>query len=281
MAKHHFIAGLPRSGSTMLSGLLNQNPNFRAGMTSPLAALIRSVHAGMGPENEFSGAIDDACRLRVLRAVIDAYYCDASDNQVIFDTSRSWAAHLPMLAQLFPTCKVIACVRNPAWILDSVERLVRRRPLQHAGIFRTRTEAFSVYSRAEALLGPDRMIGLALNALSEAVYSEHAQRILLVDYETLCKTPQVALELIYKFLEEPPFSHDFNNVDHPHETFDEQVGMPGLHEVRPAVAWSPRPTVLPPDLFQRFASMAFWSDPTAAKRVHVLGSTIESREARA
>ena len=34
--KFHFISGMPRSGSTLLAAILNQNPRFRAGMTSPL-----------------------------------------------------------------------------------------------------------------------------------------------------------------------------------------------------------------------------------------------------
>lgn len=32
----HFISGLPRSGSTLLAGLLRQNPNFAAAMTGPV-----------------------------------------------------------------------------------------------------------------------------------------------------------------------------------------------------------------------------------------------------
>ena len=32
----HFISGLPRSGSTLLAGILRQNPRFHAGMTSPV-----------------------------------------------------------------------------------------------------------------------------------------------------------------------------------------------------------------------------------------------------
>lgn len=36
----HFISGLPCSGSTLLSGILKQNPEFHAGMSSPVGSLI-------------------------------------------------------------------------------------------------------------------------------------------------------------------------------------------------------------------------------------------------
>jgi sulfotransferase len=35
-ANIHFISGLPRSGSTLLSAILRQNPRFHAGMTGPV-----------------------------------------------------------------------------------------------------------------------------------------------------------------------------------------------------------------------------------------------------
>jgi sulfotransferase len=36
----HFISGLPRSGSTLLSAILRQNPRFHAGMTGPVGSLV-------------------------------------------------------------------------------------------------------------------------------------------------------------------------------------------------------------------------------------------------
>jgi sulfotransferase len=35
----------------------------------------------------------------------------------------------------------------------------------------------------------------------------------------------------------------------------------GLHTVRSTVSVEPRETLLPPDLFRRFADDAFWGDP--------------------
>ena len=43
--------------------------------------------------------------------------------------------------------------------------------------------------------------------------------------------------------------------------FDAALGSPGLHAVRGRVEWRPRPTVLPPDLFERFANDSFWRKP--------------------
>jgi sulfotransferase len=45
MKKLHLIAGLPRSGSTLLCNILNMNPNFYATPTSPLIDVIRNIRS--------------------------------------------------------------------------------------------------------------------------------------------------------------------------------------------------------------------------------------------
>ena len=54
MATMHFISGLPRSGSTLLSALLRQNPRFQAGMSGPLAGLFGALLGQMSARNEYS-----------------------------------------------------------------------------------------------------------------------------------------------------------------------------------------------------------------------------------
>jgi sulfotransferase len=68
------------------------------------------------------------------------------------------------------------------------------------------------------------------------------------------------LPLVYDFLGEPYFEHDFENVEYDAEEFDQQLGAPGLHRVKRQVRFTPRPTVIPPDLFEKFNQMSFWND---------------------
>lgn len=70
--------------------------------------------------------------------------------------------------------------------------------------------------------------------------------------------PGPVLELIYRFLGEPAFAHDFENVEYSADAFDAQLGVRGLHTVRKKVAVEDRKTVLPPDLVKKYAGDAFW-----------------------
>lgn len=268
MRKFHFISGLPRSGSTLLSGILLQNPRFHAGMSSPVLSLVQAaMRAASG--NEFSVMMSEEKNLRLVRGIFDAYYDDVAPAEVIFDTNRLWTAQLPLMRELAPEAKVIACVRNPAWVMDSIEKIVRSNPLRRSRIFANEAEHATVYARADAVMRPERMIGAALNALKEGYFGAEAKRVLLVEYDILCQRPRETMQLVYQFLEEPWFEHDFENVEFTHDEFDTSLNTPGLHTVKRKVQWDPRETVLPPDLFDRLAALAFWRENHRSKAMRI------------
>jgi sulfotransferase len=257
----HFISGLPRSGSTLLSALLRQNPRFSAGMSSPVGALFNAMLSGTSQRNEGAVFIDDDMRKRLLRAVFEAYYADIHPAQVVFDTNRQWTTKLPALSRLFPAAKVICCVRNPAWIVDSIESLIRRNAFELSGIFNYEPGG-TVYTRAEGLAASGGMVGFAMQGLREAVYGPHAGLIMLVRYETLVANPLFTLSAIYDFIGEEGFAHEPGHIEPCYDMieFDVRLGTPGLHDVGSKVHAVSRDSILPPDLFDRFEADTFWND---------------------
>jgi sulfotransferase len=255
----HFISGLPRSGSTLLSGILLQNPRFHAGITSPVGSLCSAVLGQVSAGSEFAPVVGRDKRRALLRGLFDAYYSDV-DKDVIFDTNRAWCGRMPLLHDLFPDAKVIACVRNVAWIMDSFERMYRANPYEHTRLFGAAGARGTVYSRLEGLAQHDQTVGFPWSALREAFYGEHAASLLVVDYELLTRAPAKVMSLIYGFLGEPHFEHDFDKVEYDAEEFDQQLGAPGLHKLKAQVKFTPRPTIIPPDLFDKFNQMSFWND---------------------
>jgi sulfotransferase len=258
--RYHFISGLPRSGSTLLAALLRQNPRFQAGMTSPVATLFTGMLNQFGAGNEFASVIDVKLRRRLLRSLFDSFYAEESQREVIFDTSRAWCARMPALLDLFANGKVIACVRNVAWVMDSLERLYRANPYENTKLFNDESERSTVFSRVETLAQRNRLVGYAWSGLKEAYYGEHAQSLLLIEYELLSQAPEKCLRLVYDFIGEPWFEHDFDNVHYDAPEFDQALGLSGLHRVRPKVAAVARRTVLPPDLFEQYAALSFWQN---------------------
>jgi sulfotransferase len=255
----HFISGLPRAGSTLLSALLRQNPRFHAGMSGPINTFFIALLGQMSVSNEFAVFLDDTQKKAILKGLFDNYYADAHDK-IVFDTSRQWCSKMPALAALYPQAKVIACVRHTGWVVDSIERLIRRNAFEMSRIFNT-DPGGTVYSRAEGLSGGNGMVGFAWNALREAYYGEETANLMLLRYETLTGKPAQAMQAVYDFIGEEPFSHNFDNVEFDAAEFDARLGTPGLHHVARKVKAEPRQTILPPDLFLRYENDSFWEDP--------------------
>lgn len=272
MSRYHFISGLPRSGSTLLAALLRQNPAVAAGISSPVGGLFHAAHNAMGAWSETSVMLGDDQRRRVLQGLFDSYYADRQDKALILDTNRAWCARLPALKHLFPDAKVICCVRSVAWVMDSIERLVREHPFRESKLWNNDSERSNVFTRVEALSQNDRFVGYAWSALKEAVYGEHAASLLLVDYDLLAAAPAKVMDLIYDFLGAPRFTHDFDNVVFDEPAFDQNLGLPGLHRVRAKVELQGRRSLLPPDLFARLDDLSFWRD-LSHSAAHVIAAT--------
>jgi len=260
MPHYHFISGLPRSGSTLLAAILRQNPRFHAGMSSPVGSLFSGLLGQVSAGSEWGPVVTTEQRRRLLNGLFDSYYAEQADKAVVLDTNRLWCAKLPAILDLFPEAKIIACVRNVAWIMDSIERLYRANPYENTRLFNDEVERNTVYSRVDTLAQRDRMVGFAWSALKEAFYSEQASSLLVVDYDLLSQAPDKVLPLIYRFLGEEPFEHDYTQVEYDAPEFDNNLGLAGLHRIRPQVSLERRATILPPDLFEQYANMSFWRD---------------------
>lgn len=265
MSPIHFISGLPRSGSTLLAAILRQNPRFRAGMMSPVAALVSALVDEMSQKNGFSCFINDAQRKRILKGLFWAYYEDLSFSEhadtVVFDTHRSWCGRMAMLGELFPDAKVIACVRSPAWVMDSLERQGRRHPLQPSGMAWW-DGGTTLNERAIRWNEPDGLMGYAFNGLKQACYAETAGKLMLLQFDTLTRFPDEAMHAVYGFLEEDEITHDFTALAYEADEFDARLGSPGLHRVRPKIESVERESILPPDMFSRLDAESFWLSNT-------------------
>jgi sulfotransferase len=259
--KAHFISGLPRSGSTLLSALLKQNPRFHAAVTSPLALLFATAINKMSGGSEFAVFFNDARRQAILKGIFESYYAGVPGGSTVFDTNRTWTGRASVLGALYPHCRIICCVRDIGWIIDSLERQLRKNPLQFSRVFSNQPGP-TVYARTGMLMSFEKgLIGLALSSLREAWFSDEAKRLIVIDYDRLASEPEAVLRRLYQELDEPWFKHDFDHVYHDEPDYDDELGMPGLHKVREKVTLEKRQISIPPDVFAKHSGLSFWKNP--------------------
>ena len=253
MKKYHFITGLPRSGSTLLSSILRQNPRFHASITDPLATMTKGIietsQQGPGMKSE----VPVERRIATVKGMFDGFYSHI-DREVIFNTNRAWSLLTPQVDKIFPESKFIICVRDINWIIDSFETAHRKNPLDTNTVF---SNDGNVYSRAESLMTETGIIGFPFVGIKQAITGNEKHKLMLIEYNDLCSNTESVIHSLYAFLDEPEFHHDFNNVEASWDEYDIEIGIP-LHRVRRKVELVERKTILPPDLWNKFAKSEVW-----------------------
>ena len=257
--RYNFISGLPRSGSTLLSTILNQNPRFTAGISDPLNDFIKGKISAVNLNVGMKDVVPNDRLLDLMRSDFDAFY--KNDNEVCFNTNRSWAGDTALLKQLYPDFKMIVTIRSIPWILDSFERLHRKNPLQVKPLY-DHVDWPSVYERCHMLMGnvpnhTPRVKG-PLNLVKQAATSDEKANIIFIEYDALALHPREVMKHVYDFLEEEPFDHDFGDVEASYDSYDVDAKIDGLHKVRKEVEFIGRQSILPPDLFELYAQEDFW-----------------------
>lgn len=221
MREINVITGLPRSGSTLLCNILNQNPDFYASSTSPLPEIMGLLVNKFSTSAEVQAALikdshGTTARLNgMLTAVIEQWYGNVGDK-VVFDKSRGWSFNALLLAELFPEARIILTVRDLRSVFGSVEKQHRKTPaLDPAPNALQKT----LFARADAMLGPDGLIGQSAVG-SEDIIRRFGNQVFVLHYEAFTLDPDTKLREIYNFLGYDYFPHDFQNIANTSEDVD-------------------------------------------------------------
>jgi sulfotransferase len=237
----HFLSGLPRSGSTLLSNILMQNPEFDVCSTSGLAD-VQIFHRNQWQNIVWHRAMDRIVqgvkRDAVSRAIFQAYHAD-SKSPVVFDKNRGWPAHAEFIAAHYSeNFRMILTVRDIREVLASFEKLFRRTakerqpPTEMAEYFATLT----ALDRALYLLRANQLVGAPVCMIQDIFGRGFGKNCILVDFDDLCKSPERVMQEIYEFLEKDYFPHDFKKVEQKTKEDDFVHGWTlDLHEIRPEV----------------------------------------------
>jgi sulfotransferase len=237
-----FLAGLPRSGSTLLANVLLQNPVIHVTATSGICDMLVQVRNGWDRNDAFQAmdrATSEKVKGNVLRAMLQAYFAQV-DRPVCIDKNRYWAEFLEMAAELVggrDRVKVLVTVRDLRDVVASFEKLYRKTsalgqlPQEAAMALKFKT----ALGRAEVFIDDAQPVGRAYNAIRDAVTRGWHDRMHFIDFEELTRRPKEALQGVYRFLDVAAHAHDFARVEQITLEDDFVYGFKDLHVIRAKV----------------------------------------------
>lgn len=233
MRRIHYIGGLPRSGSTLLTNILLQNPKFATTATSSLLDFLLQVRDNWSKLEGHKNFEEGQDKWGVIRAITQSYH--KTNKEVIFDKNRSWPTHIEFIEKVSgDKAKVIACVRNLEDICSSFEKLYRKNRADGEihGEF-SNPKMKTIDGRVSVWTSDEGIIGRPYVSLLDAIQRGLGDRILVFPYEGWTTNPDFWFRELYKFINEDYFNHDFNNIEQVIRENDAGYGWgDDLHEIK-------------------------------------------------
>jgi len=267
MRKFYFMSGLPRCGSTLLTALLNQNPSIHASTNSPVLDTIHySEEYLLYNSEQYKAHPKPQSAHKVLSSIAPNYYFDIKEP-IIIDKSRGWVNQIQYITDyITDSPKIICPVRNIYDILTSFLYLIHKNSrvsFIDEGLKRNNLEITND-NRCDYMMSPQGIVGMSYHALSEAYRKGHQDKILLVDYDDLVRSPQQELNRIYDFLGEERYTHSFENVNAKFDENDDVYKLDNMHTVREKVEkiYHDSEKYLSNYILDKYKKMEFWKSTT-------------------
>lgn len=230
----HFISGMPRSGSTLLCNILNQNPRFWATPTSGLCPLMLRVNYIWQEIPELKASSNAQEKMSLMKGMLHEFH--TTDRPVIFSKSRGWVAALELLRNALETePKILVTIRDIPSILSSCEKLFRRELKEPGSTAKWGQNMETIEGRLQYWTAGDQMVGGSYNRIRDCVIRGNRTNLHFIDFEELCARPNTTMEAVYAFLGEEAFTHDFTKVEQSTHERDEEHGFVDLHTIRPEI----------------------------------------------
>jgi sulfotransferase len=267
--RYAFLAGLPRSGSTLLSSILNQNPIIHSGANSPMFGMMMTLENGIMSTQQFNAYPKPQVVPSMIYGLLESFYSDRSESLII-DKCREWSNPngFELLKKILPyQPKIILTVRTIVEILASFINLIHNNK-ESVSFIDQEMEArreFYFYrhpdeNRCDALMRPNGLIDKSLYGIAFACNSEYSKNFHFVEYEDLINDTAKTIDKIYDFLEIERFNHDYENIENKFLEKDDTYGLKGMHDVRPNISPSVvRPEkLLSPLTILKYSNIEFW-----------------------
>lgn len=267
---YYFMAGLPRSGSSLLSALLNQHPDIYSSPNSPVVGLMLALENQLANDEMYSANPKPEQAKETIASPMYHYHSDVK-KPVIVDKNRSWMNRPQYIEEYFNVeAKILCPVRSIDEILASFLNIVHRNPtisedgtmnfidqsLLRQGLKHTDENRCMIIGDTE--MG---ILGQSYAAMKQIVDNKQAHILHFIEYNDLVNNTQDTLDKIYEFLGVKPFINTLSDIKSNEVLNDsEAYGFTDMHTVRSEISSRELNSkeILPENIYKSVQNMEFW-----------------------
>ncbi len=210
----HAIAGAPRSYTTGLCNILDQDRSVFVSATSHIPAILAGQVLTASDSVEYKSELvldPKGTRRRhreMLRGSVEGWY-GSKGKDVVFDKSRYWNHHAALFHRLWPDGIIICMVRDLRAIFGSIERRnLKTAENDLAGDMNAKTLA----SRYRALFSPENgAVGQCIHGIEDLLRRRYPF-VHFMRYEDFCRSPKRHMKDLRRKLGMSKFKYDLVNI---------------------------------------------------------------------
>jgi sulfotransferase len=239
------LSGLPRTGSTLLSAILSQNPEIHAEGNSAVCQLMWDMQQSVVNSEQIKASSKNLLDALV-KPIPHTYYANIT-KPIVVDKCRSWTlpANMEILNRYFDnTPKVIVLVRPLVEIVASFISLRKKN---------------NWINPEEGLLDDGSEPIMRSLAGVEWARKNNNGEFLFVTYDELVDDTQVSLDRIYEHCGWRSFKHNLDNIINEYQEIDPVYGLIDLHNVRPQISRRTVDIDLSDELIEKCNRLDNWS----------------------
>lgn len=262
--KYYFLVGLPRSGNTVLSAVLNQNPAISVTANSIFPTLLWKLHKEKESNLLFLNFSDHKSYDNLLKGLFDSYYKDWNSSIIIDRASWGSKNNLELIEKYCPNKpKFIVLLRSVVEVLASFIKWSEENPVN---FLNTETNNASIEEKCNFLMQPHLQISQELISAYNLYNKKDKSNVLFIKYNNFISNTEKELDRIYNFIETPIYSHKLTDISQfsvNNVYYNDDVVGKNLHTINSKKIEKVNYNVtdyLPQSVIEKYSNLDFWVD---------------------
>jgi sulfotransferase len=251
-----FLVAQPRSGNTLFTSIMNQNPDIACTPNSITLEIMKDLFL-LKETDVFQNYPDHRSLDNVLDSVYDTYYKDWPQKIIIDRGPVMTPANFALMQKHYKRpFKCIVILRDLMDVLASYMKWYTENPDAFPNRFNLKNddEKLSMIMNTKGAVAKD------LDAIKNAF--NYPDICYFIKYDDLVAQPEQEFRKIYKFLGEPYFNHKFEDLQQVEVNgmkYDDTIVGKNMHNIRSVVRKVNNPYInkIPERIRQKYGHIRF------------------------
>jgi len=251
-----FLVAQPRSGNTLFTSIMNQNPEIAATPNSITLEIIKDLCL-LKNTDVFLNYPDHKSLDNVLDVVFDTYYKDWPQSIIIDRGPVMTKGNFELMQKHFKRpFKCIVILRDLMDVLASYMKWYTENPDAFVNKYNCKNDE----EKLSMIMNKKGAVAKDLEAIKNAFnYSDICH---FVKYDNLVAQPEQEIRKIYKFIGEPYYDHKFENLKQVEVNgmgYDDKIVGKNMHKIKTVVRKEYNPYIekIPERIRQKYGHIRF------------------------